>query len=234
MKSLFGLFGNRAFFHGVPGSYTWKRLGKPLNMEKTLAENGMEESGIIWPSWGHDMWNSRNSHMHPISIASNGFVPLNVGVLYPAEEHARVRYSKMWCEWCEWCEWCVNMSRQMSSCHVAGWDRRVLALVHWSGSPHPSDPLAFQRRLDWGTETHRIHCCSWWSHSWSHSWSHLELLILLSSRGSKFTLIPESCSRNVVKDPKMDVDGVREVPNQETKKILWRHKWHNSVCVFFF
>ena len=25
------------------GSYTWKRLGKPLNMEKTLAENGMEE-----------------------------------------------------------------------------------------------------------------------------------------------------------------------------------------------
>eukprot|EP00439_Symbiodinium_sp_Y106_P050358 s1466_g6.t1 len=25
------------------GSYTWKRLGKPLNMEKTLAENGMED-----------------------------------------------------------------------------------------------------------------------------------------------------------------------------------------------
>ena len=31
-----------------------------------------------------------------------------------------------------------------------GWDRRVLALVHWSGSPHPGDPLAFQRRLDRG------------------------------------------------------------------------------------
>lgn len=25
------------------GSYTWKRLGKPLNMDKTLAENGMED-----------------------------------------------------------------------------------------------------------------------------------------------------------------------------------------------
>ena len=30
-----------------PGSYTWKRLGKPLNMEKTLAENGMEELVMI-------------------------------------------------------------------------------------------------------------------------------------------------------------------------------------------
>jgi hypothetical protein len=27
--------------HG--GSYTWKRLGRPLDMEKTLAENGIED-----------------------------------------------------------------------------------------------------------------------------------------------------------------------------------------------
>ena len=31
--------------NSLAGSYTWKRLGKPLNMEKTLAENGMEELG---------------------------------------------------------------------------------------------------------------------------------------------------------------------------------------------
>ena len=31
------------------GSYTWKRLGKPLNMEKTLDENGMEERAFDLP-----------------------------------------------------------------------------------------------------------------------------------------------------------------------------------------
>ena len=36
-----------------PGSYTWKRLGKPLNMEKTLAENGMEE--LVMMIW-FDVW----------------------------------------------------------------------------------------------------------------------------------------------------------------------------------
>ncbi|CAJ1370138.1 unnamed protein product [Effrenium voratum] len=35
---------NRYLVHNAhAGSYTWKRLGKPLNMEKTLAENGMED-----------------------------------------------------------------------------------------------------------------------------------------------------------------------------------------------
>merc|ERR1712151_543914 len=30
-------------FNAHAGSYTWKRLGKPLNMKKTLEENGMQD-----------------------------------------------------------------------------------------------------------------------------------------------------------------------------------------------
>lgn len=30
-------------FNAHAGSYTWKRLGKPLNMERTLEENGMDD-----------------------------------------------------------------------------------------------------------------------------------------------------------------------------------------------
>ena len=42
--------------HG--GSYTWKRLGRPLDMEKTLSENGMEDEdpefqklGVMKSEW---------------------------------------------------------------------------------------------------------------------------------------------------------------------------------------
>ena len=46
------------------GSYTWKRLGKPLNMEKTLAENGMEETvqPVVVISWQEQVLGRVGSH----------------------------------------------------------------------------------------------------------------------------------------------------------------------------
>ena len=135
-------------------------------------------------------------------MASTGVLLLNVGVHY--KEHCRVRIFQdvMW-----------MMSERFPvdvRCRVAGWDRRVLALVHWSGSPHPGDPPAFQRRLDRGTEMKRY---SWWNH-W---WTHLEPSILLKG----LMLIPESRSQNVGQDPDVK-DGVREAPTKRYKRdIMW-------------
>ena len=36
--------------HG--GSYTWKRLGRPLDMQKTLADNGIEDEDLEFERLG--------------------------------------------------------------------------------------------------------------------------------------------------------------------------------------
>ena len=56
---------------GVACSYTWKKFGKPLNMDKTLAENGMEEP------------------------PAPGFVSCKCGCLLLSFAYFWIRYSKM-------------------------------------------------------------------------------------------------------------------------------------------
>ena len=40
------------FYNKHGGSYTWKRLGRPLDMDKTLSENGIEDEDAEYDRLG--------------------------------------------------------------------------------------------------------------------------------------------------------------------------------------